>query len=40
VIRDRHGNVLRDHHVAHRHTFRGQLILRMRVCATIDEARR
>lgn len=30
VVRDQHGRVVRDHHVAHSYTFRGGLILRMR----------
>lgn len=40
VVRDRHGHVMRDHHVAHSYTFRGQFILRMQVYPTIEDARR
>jgi ketosteroid isomerase-like protein len=40
VLRDRCGSVFRDNHVAHRYTFRGQLVVRMRVERAIEDGRR
>ncbi len=37
VVRDRHGNPLRDSHVAHVYTFRGERILSMQVYPTLDD---
>jgi ketosteroid isomerase-like protein len=40
VVRDRQGVVVREGRVAHRYTFRGQLIARMQVNPTTEDARR